>query len=363
MRVRMIIDSPQWERIWGLMVVRTLSGWGRGLCVLSVLTAWVLPDTVNSGRRSFLSAADKPAATAAAAEETATAHPRQLLLQSRRVLLLGDSITASGRYAAFFEAWLFAQRLERQPHLICAGLSSETVSGLSEEGHAGGKFPRPDLAERLDRVLRETKPDLVFCCYGINCGIYQPFDAERFAAYQRGLGELKAKVEKAGGKLIVITPPMHDERRPNQKFSYNEVLDRYSAWLLGQRQQGWLVIDLHDPMTREVKRRRESDPKFTMQPDAVHPNDEGHWFITQQLIRYFGDEASAKAESPQAMLALHKVPAEMLPLVQQRVNLLRDAYVGAAGHKRPGVAAGLPVVEAEQKGRELEVKIRALLAK
>ena len=29
-------------------------------------------------------------------------------------------------------------------------------------GHAGGAFPRPDLHERLHRVLEKTKPDLVF---------------------------------------------------------------------------------------------------------------------------------------------------------------------------------------------------------
>ena len=48
-------------------------------------------------------------------------------------------------------------------------------------------------------------------------------------------------------------------------------------------------------------------------------------------------------------------------MVQQRVNLLRDAYVSAAGHKRPGVAAGLPLAEAEQQAAELSVKIDALL--
>ena len=50
---------------------------------------------------------------------------------------------------------------------------------MSEEGHAGGKFPRPDLHERLDRALPKTKPDLVFACYGMNDGIYLPLDEAR----------------------------------------------------------------------------------------------------------------------------------------------------------------------------------------
>lgn len=279
---------------------------------------------------------------------------------SSRIVFLGDSITAVGRYVACFDTWLEFQKLERKPTVINAGLPSETVSGLSEEGHAGGKFPRPDLAERLDRVLAVTKPDLVVACYGINCGIYEPFDKGRLEKYQQGMTSLKASVEKSGAKFIVVTPPFYDDMRSPKAFSYNEVLDKYSEWLLTKRADGWLVVDLHAPMTREVQKRRESDPKFSFQPDGVHPNDEGHWYMAQQLIRFFGDESVAAAATPQAMLATKKMPESLFPLVQQRVNVLRDAYVSAAGHKRPGVAAGLPVSEAEAKAKELTMKIEAL---
>jgi lysophospholipase L1-like esterase len=285
-----------------------------------------------------------------------------LLRNSRRIVFLGDSITASGKYVAYFDAWLQTRKFEPLPKVIDAGLSSETVSGLSEEGHAGGKFPRPDLHERLDRVLAATKPDLVFACYGINCGIYQPFDDERLAAYQRGYRLLKDKVEAAGAKLIVITPPFYDDRKKKAgEFSYNAVLDRYAEWLVSQREQGWQVIDLHSAMTREMAARRATTPDFTFQPDAVHPNDAGHWFMATQLIAWFGDTKSAAVETPQAMLELHHVPPAVLDIVQRRVNVLRDAYVAAAGHKRPGVAKGLPIAEAEAKYDELTIELRALL--
>ncbi len=284
--------------------------------------------------------------------------PREALAASKRIVFLGDSITAAGLYVAHVDAWLLATRKDKAPHVIDCGLPSETVSGLSEEGHAGGKFPRPDLAERLDRVLDLAKPDLVVACYGINCGIYEPFSEERFAKYQDGMKRLKARVEKTGATLILVTPPFYDDQRSPRAFSYNAVLDRYSDWLVGQRKEGWLVIDLHGPMTRFVAEKRKSDPKFTLQPDGVHPNDDGHWFIAQQLIAGFGDEAAAKAASPAEMARSVGLDVAALPLVRQRVNLLRDAYVGAAGHKRPGVAKGLPVEEAESKAAELTKKIR-----
>ncbi|MGE5194932.1 MAG: GDSL-type esterase/lipase family protein, partial [Deltaproteobacteria bacterium] len=295
-------------------------------------------------------------------QHTPPKSPEAILMNARRIVFLGDSITAAGPYVAYFDAWLVSRRLEQTPHVIDAGLPSETVSGLSEEGHAGGKFPRPDLAERLDRVLAVTKPDLVIACYGINCGIYEPFDKGRFERYQRGMTQVKSKVEKAGAKFVVMTPPFYDDKRAPKAFSYNEVLGRYSDWLLEQRKEGWQVVDLHGPMTREVQKRRAADPQFTFQPDGVHPNDAGHWFVARQLIQWFGDEKAAAAANPKEMLTALGVPETLLPLVQQRVNLLRDAYVAAAGHKRPGVAAGLPVPEAEKQAGELSAKIRNALA-
>ncbi|MCH5376846.1 MAG: SGNH/GDSL hydrolase family protein [Planctomycetes bacterium] len=282
---------------------------------------------------------------------------RDLLQRSHRIVFLGDSITFGGHYVACFEAWLATQDLDPMPTVLNLGLPSETVSGLSEEGHAGGKFPRPDLAERLDRVLALTKPDLVFACYGINCGIYQPLDDQRFQHYQEGIRHLRRQVEKAGATLVVITPPFYDDQRGKNTFSYNGVLDRYSQWLVSQREQGWLVIDLHGPMTDEVNRRRQDDPDFTFQPDAVHPNSDGHWFMARQLIRWFGDEKAAGAESPEAMLAASGVSPDAMKLIQQRMSLLRDAYVAAAGHLRPGIRPGLPVAEAQQKARELTQQI------
>jgi lysophospholipase L1-like esterase len=286
------------------------------------------------------------------------AEPLELVKNSQRILFLGDSITASGGYIAHFDAWLLSQKWNKTPTVINCGLPSETVSGLSEDGHAGGKFPRPDLFERLDRVLALAKPDLVFACYGINCGIYQPFDEGRLAKYQEGWKKLKAKVEAAGGKLIIITPPFYDDlRSPKQGFSYNEVLDRYSDWLVKQRDAGWTVIDLHSAMTAAVKKQRETDPKFTLQPDGVHPSADGHWVMAQQLIAALGDKEATTANSPAEFFAAKKLPAAALPLIGQRLNLLRDSYVGAAGHLRPGVAKGLPVEEAKQKAAEITAKI------
>jgi hypothetical protein len=63
------------------------------------------------------------------------------------------------------------------------------------------------------------------------------------------------------------------------------------------------------------------------------------------------------------MLAARGALPQLMFLVRQRINVLRDAYVGTAGHKRPGVAKGLPVAEAEKKAAELTAEIDRLLQK
>lgn len=296
---------------------------------------------------------------------TAPLAPQQLLDNASRILFLGDSITMGGRYVADFDAWLTATRGAGAPLVINAGLSSETVSGLSEEGHAGGRFPRPVLRERLQRVLEVAKPDLVFACYGINCGIYQPFDEERFAAYQTGIRELKAAVEQRGGKLVVITPPFYDDlRRPLEGFSYNQVLKRYSQWLLEQAERdpaGWHVVDLHSAMSAEVDRQRNVSPEFYFQRDGVHPTAEGHWFMARQLFRWAGDSTAADAKTPQQWLDARQLPAEFVELANRRMTIRRDAYVSAAGHKRPGIRTGMPIDQAERAASEITRKLFELV--
>ena len=292
---------------------------------------------------------------------TAAEEPLKLLQQSPRVVFLGDSITFAGEYVADFEAWLLTRKDVPAPTVINVGLPSETVSGLSEDGHAGGQFPRPHLQERLQRVLDATRPNLVIACYGINCGIYLPFDEERLARYQAGMQELKAAVERTGATFVVMTPPFYDGSRGPKLEYYNAVLDRYSAWLLSQREAGWRVIDLHGPMTKYVTTQQQADPAFTLQPDAVHPNAAGQWFVAQQLIAWFGDAAAAKAPNSAAMLAAAGLPEPVLPLLRKRMSLRRDAYLSAARHLRPGIAAGLPVPEAEREADKLTVELQKLL--
>lgn len=287
-----------------------------------------------------------------------------------RIVFLGDSITYAGGYVDDVEAYYVTRFPERHFEFINVGLSSETVSGLSE---ASEKNPRPDLHERLGRVLEKTKPDLVFVCYGMNDGIYHPPDQARFKAFEDGMKSVHAQLVASGAKIIHVTPPVFDPIPIAQKVStngpfgfghpywgYNQTLDKFSEWLVSQRATGWEVADLHDGMNRWLADERKRDSSFNYTKDGVHPDAQGHWTMAKQVLLYLGAEDVENLDSPAAMVAENPHGQEILRLVHEQEEVLRDAWLNFCGFKRPGVRAGLPVPEAEAKAADLDKRIGAL---
>jgi lysophospholipase L1-like esterase len=281
--------------------------------------------------------------------------------QAHRVVMLGDSITHSGEYVDFIDAYFTMRFPDRHIEFLDLGLPSETVSGLSEEGHAGGQFPRPVLEERLDRVLGKTKPDLVIACYGMNDGIYLPFSEERFQKFKEGMLSLHRKVTAAGAKIIHATPPVFDEIKGGHP-GYQNTLDRYSDWLLAQRAEGWDVVDLHGPTTRHLTEQRARDPNYFLAADGIHPGETGHWLMAKSILLYLGAEDVAGFDNPKAMLASHACDEGLLKLVGERQQMMRDAWLTDTGYKRPGLNTGLPIADAIKKAAGLDAEIHKLVA-
>jgi lysophospholipase L1-like esterase len=294
------------------------------------------------------------------------------LPENGKILFLGDSITYSGGYVDAIDATLFLYTPDKTYTLINLGLPSETVSGLTEPNHAGGAFPRPDLHERLDRVLAAVKPDVVVACYGMNDGIYYPYSDARSAKFQEGILKLREKVIASGAKIWHLTPPPFDrvplkaqtlpdgltEYPSGKSFAgYDSVLARYSKWLLSQRRNGWNVIDIHTPLNKFLLEQRKTKPDYVFANDGVHLNSIGQRLIAREILRVW------------------KVPAKLLPnaeniegdetkiatRVHERQRLLTDSYLTQIGHKRPGMAKGVSIADADKQAAEKESEIRSIL--
>lgn len=279
----------------------------------------------------------------------------------KRIVFLGNSITYAGGYISDIETYFITRYPKHKLEFINVGLPSETVSGLSEAGHAGGRFPRPDLHERLQRVLDLIKPDLVFACYGMNDGIYKPLDSTRFLAYQNGIMWLNQMLLQNGVKRIIhITPPVHDDVKLRTK-GYNKVLDTYAAWLINYgKANKWEVIDLHFPMTKYLEDRIAKNDLFKLAQDGVHPGEEGHWVMAKMIL-----EGLKQKVKDSLSLTLKRNPKEiaLMQLVNERQAIMKDAWLTSAGHQRPGMKKGLPLQEGIKKHKQIELKIDSIQIK
>jgi lysophospholipase L1-like esterase len=220
-----------------------------------------------------------------------------LFRDGQRVVFLGDSNTFAGGFIAHLDVFCRTRFPDRKIEMLNLGLPSETISGLSEPDHP---YPRPDIHERLERVLDKTKPSIVVVCYGMNDGIYYPFSEERFQKYQAGTRKLIERIRKSGARVVLHTPAPFDPQpvrakllpKTAEKFSwlrpyedYDGVLTRYSEWLLTLRGEGLIVADPHSAINRYLTENRKTDPNYRISGDGIHPDATGHWLIAQELLR------------------------------------------------------------------------------
>lgn len=239
------------------------------------------------------------------AEEPKAEQPPQ-----KTILFLGDSITRAGGYVRNIAAELAKQIPSNSWRVINHGQRSETLSDLSEAYHPGR---RPCVLTRLDKELADNKPDWVVACYGINDGIYHPFNEKRLEAYKTGVEAFIKKVQAAGARVILLTAPpfaasgpfpegadeaareeivnkanaaaaAEAEKDPN-KFGYRTafpyydyVMARYAKWLLtlDGRKDVW-VVDLRAAMLPRIKE--------THGGDAIHPNGTGHAIMAEAFLK------------------------------------------------------------------------------
>jgi len=270
-------------------------------------------------------------------------------LAGKKTVFLGDSITQAGTYVGLTSYYLHRLYPEKDFEIYPLGLASETLSGLSENGHAGGRFPRPCLFERLGRLLEKVEPEVVFACYGINCGIYQALDEERFAAFKAGVGRLIKDCKAAGvEQIFIVTPPIYDVTTQEGEFNYDHVMTAYAAWETTIKEEGVHVIDLHSAMRKARDARTEVFSK-----DKVHPGNEGHLFMATAILKGLGVD----------------VPEEDFATVQKdplfkSVDGLRSSrsneWMKHIGYHREKLVEPQPLGETESEVAQRQAEIDAL---
>lgn len=276
----------------------------------------------------------------------------------KRILFLGNSITYQAHYVNFIKFYFDTQYPEKKNEIINVGLPSETASGLSESNHAKGKFPRPKLHDRLNRILKLVKPDLIIACYGINDGIYLPFNERRFRKYKRGIEKLDKQVKKTSSDIIYLTPTLYDKKGGE---AYANVMDIYSNWLVSKRfTDNWKVIDIHKALQKSLDNYQVKNPDFVFSKDGIHPSKLGHFIIAKSVLIAFGEDKLNTISSFKELTNLHPEGNEILKLISNQQQVTKDAWLTFIGHKRPNMKKGLPIKEALEKSKALQKEIDSL---
>jgi len=288
---------------------------------------------------------------------------------AHRMVFLGDSITQAGDYVADFDCWLFSRNLDIE--VLNLGLGSETAADLTDSENTGHKtsfgFGRPAISERLERVLIETKPDILFVCYGMNDAGSLPPDEQGDKRFAEAVTRLREAALKSGVKHVVLcTPPVHDAKGDAAQKAHDENLTRYSAWLMSKKSEGWDVVDIHGPMRTALDERRAQTPGFAFAADGVHPGRDGHWIMaTSILTQFLGARLDGVSSAEQLFPANGK---EIRALVRERMSTLFAAWMTKIGHTRPGVtgAPGTPpgpsIPEANARAAEIAEQVKKLRA-
>ena len=84
-----------------------------------------------------------------------------------------------------------------------------------------------------------------------------------------------------------------------------------------------------------------------------------------EFLRHWGvrDRGVVEAVNGEQVFAGEPHGLAILKLVQQKQQLLKDAWLTTTGHKRPGINQGLPLKEAQQRAKGLDVGIHALVGR
>ena len=275
------------------------------------------------------------------------------MLDGKRIAVLGDSITQGGGYVSFVSYYLDRLYPAKNFDIYSLGLSSETVSGLSEESHIKHGFARPCLFERLDRLLAKVKPEVVIACYGMNCGIYQPLEDARFNAFKSGNSNLIQRCKAAGVKtIILVTPPLYDFKKDDPSAFYDGVLASYGAWQQTLKIPDVYIIDLHTAM-RKV---RNEHPETIMSNDRVHPGEEGHLLMAKTILKGLG------VTVPEEDLATIKKDP-LFNLVAKRRGMRANGWMPYIGYSRGKTFTADSVEKTEADAKKLQDEINALRRK
>lgn len=205
----------------------------------------------------------------------------------KRIVCLGDSITNGGVYDMYLQSYLAETDPATPRRVINRGIGGDTV---------------PKLLRRVNKVLKEDKPDLVFIMIGINDLQFTtrfakedknlPFDKavkkyKVFNRFDKELGQLVDILKKAKVKVVILATPPYNEStlvktKVNQHMNTSGVRNLVTVGKRLAKRKGVEWIDTYTPLLENLQKNEAKFPRH--KTDRVHLSGGEHLIIAQTII-------------------------------------------------------------------------------
>lgn len=198
-----------------------------------------------------------------------------LLQNGESMVAIGDSITAAGSYLRLIDEVI----AQRHPKLGIPKIINKGIGGQKAE----------DLARRFGRDVIDLKPAVVTICIGINDVWHRlngPHNPDVLAAYKRNVGSMVESAQKAGIKVILLTPTVIEEDPASEG---NKRLALYvQAKKEIAKEKGCRLVDLHGIFLAALNTREEVKGRGWLTGDGVHMSPLGDTLMAAGTLHALG---------------------------------------------------------------------------
>jgi lysophospholipase L1-like esterase len=202
--------------------------------------------------------------------------PRELQIKAGdQIVAIGDSITAGGGYLRDIDAALAQQ----YPGLKLPKVINKGISGQKAE----------DLVKRFDKDVVEIKPAFVTISIGINDvwhRLGKPHDEKVLAAYEENVAKMVDDAQKAGIKVILLTPTVIQEdpaTEGNQRLTMYVAAEKKIA-----AEKKCQLVDLHGMFLTALKKKPAGQKGNWLTSDGVHMKPLGDALMAAGALRALG---------------------------------------------------------------------------
>ncbi len=211
--------------------------------------------------------------------------PRELILKpGDQILAIGDSITQQGGYLRFVDAFL----AEKYPDLKLPPIRNAGIGGHKAE----------NLINRFQKDVIAHKPTVLLLSIGINDVWHRankPHEPMILAEYWANVDKMVEMAEKAGIKVILITPTVikeDPESLENKRLRIYVEAEKQIA-----RERNCPLVDLHKMFLSVLSKRPADVPagKNWLTGDGVHMAPAGDALMALGVLRGLGVPAEKLA--------------------------------------------------------------------